>query len=54
MSIDIFFNRSGCCMRSLEHLINLFDEYDRHEFDDCMAMEVHSMKEHIFNMLGMC
>nr|XP_039250003.1 protein MB21D2-like [Styela clava] len=44
--------RSGCDMKSLENLVNVFDEYDRHEFDDCMAMEVHSMKEHIFNILG--
>nr|XP_002129660.1 protein MB21D2 [Ciona intestinalis] len=44
--------RSGCSLNRLENLINVFDEYDRHEFDDQMAMEVHIMKEHIFNILG--
>uniref|UniRef100_H2ZGU5 Mab-21-like nucleotidyltransferase domain-containing protein n=1 Tax=Ciona savignyi TaxID=51511 RepID=H2ZGU5_CIOSA len=44
--------RSGCSLTRLENLINVFDEYDRHEFDDQMAMEVHIMKEHIFNILG--
>lgn len=39
-------------MASLTNLINVFDEYDRHEFDDVMAMEVHSMKEYIFNIIG--
>ena len=39
-------------MDSLNRLINIFDDYDRHEFDDQMALEVHSMKEHIFNILG--
>nr|CAB3263663.1 protein MB21D2 [Phallusia mammillata] len=44
--------RSGCSINRLENLINVFDEFDRHEFDDQMAMEVHTMKEHIFNILG--
>jgi len=39
-------------MDNLNKLINIFDDYDRHEFDDQMALEVHSMKEHIFNILG--
>lgn len=46
-------NRSGCEMKALEGLINVFDDYDRHEFDDCMALEVHAMKEHVFSILSM-
>ena len=30
----------------------MFDNQDRHEFDDQMALEVHSMKEHLFALLG--
>ena len=33
-------------------VIELFDNQDRHEFDDQMALEVHSMKEHLFALLG--
>ena len=39
-------------MDNLNDLINVFDDFDRHEFDDQMALEVHSMKEHIFTILG--
>ena len=46
------FFRSGCSMSILNKLINVFDDFDRHEFDDQMAIEVHIMKEHIFNILG--
>lgn len=44
--------RSGCSMKVLSKLINEFDDFDRHEFDDQMAIEVHTMKEHIFSILG--
>ena len=33
-------------------MIEQFDNQDRHEFDDQMALEVHSMKEHLFTLLG--
>ena len=33
-------------------VIEQFDNQDRHEFDDQMALEVHSMKEHLFTLLG--
>ena len=33
-------------------MIEMFDNQDRHEFDDQMALEVHSMKEHLFALLG--
>lgn len=48
---DIDF-RSGCNFQNLNDLIDQFDELDRHEFDDQMALEVHSMKEHIFHITG--
>ena len=41
-----------------QHSLNLFlvieqfDNQDRHEFDDQMALEVHSMKEHLFTLLS--
>ncbi|CAK8698510.1 unnamed protein product [Clavelina lepadiformis] len=44
--------RSGCSLDRVQSLINIFDDFDRHEFDDQMALEVHTMKEHIFNILG--
>jgi len=43
---------SGASFESLNHVIDLFDNQDRHEFDDQMALEVHSMKEHLFTLLG--
>ena len=33
-------------------VIEQFDNQDRHEFDDQMALEVHSMKEHLFTLLS--
>ena len=42
----------------MQHSLNLFlvieqfDNQDRHEFDDQMALEVHSMKEHLFTLLS--
>ena len=33
-------------------MIEQFDNQDRHEFDDQMALEVHSMKEHLFTLLS--
>jgi len=44
--------RSGCNLNRLDHLIRVFDDFDRHEFDDQMAMEVNTMKEHVFGILG--
>jgi len=44
--------RSGCNLNRLDHLIRVFDDYDRHEFDDQMAMEVNTMKEYVFSILG--
>lgn len=44
--------RSGCNLNRLDHLIRVFDDFDRHEFDDQMAMEVNTMKEHVFSILG--
>ena len=49
--MDVDF-RSGCSIEELNVLIDQFDELDRHEFDDQMALEVHSMKEHIFHITG--
>lgn len=49
--MDVDF-RSGCGTDELNVLIDQFDELDRHEFDDQMALEVHSMKEHIFHITG--
>ena len=43
---------SGASFESLNQVIELFDNQDRHEFDDQMALEVHSMKEHLFTLLG--
>ena len=43
---------SGASFESLNQVIDLFDNQDRHEFDDQMALEVHSMKEHLFTLLG--
>lgn len=44
--------RSGANIQELNNIIDQFDELDRHEFDDQMALEVHSMKEHIFHITG--
>ena len=46
-------HRSGCNLNRLDHLIRVFDDYDRHEFDDQMAMEVNTMKEYVFSILGL-
>ena len=43
---------SGSSFQSLHDVIEHFDNQDRHEFDDQMALEVHSMKEHLFTLLG--
>ena len=51
MSDDVDF-RTGSSIAELHNLIDQFDELDRHEFDDQMALEVHSMKEHIFYITG--
>merc|ERR1712131_474096 len=43
---------SGASFQSLNEVIEQFDNQDRHEFDDQVALEVHSMKEHLFTLLG--
>lgn len=43
---------SGASFAALNEVIEQFDNQDRHEFDDQMALEVHSMKEHLFTLLS--